>query len=443
RTWIDLEITNESKSGVAEYMTNFALPEGAWISDYYLWVGDRKEMGILSEKRTAMWVFANIRNENRDPGILYYLGGNKVAFRVFPFRREEVRKTGIEILHKEPVSFAFDDQEVVLGDTTQIKTTITETEEAIFIPASAKSNLKPVSRTPYFHFLIDASGPNTANRSVKRIEALTKKYPDFATNGKVTFVGTYLSQTYDLASDWQSKRDKYNPTGGFFADRAIKTILREAYLKNEHSYPIPVLLTDDFTKASFSKNYTDWQFAVPELQGVYTSMRVGLLKEISFETNPYTSSGEEVENLTTVAVRAYEAKDGQTYFVPDNGKSSFIVKRDIPAFTASKIEEKSWKTAAAMQAEWQNQLLNPKGNDEAWAELVKSSFESRIMMPVTSYLVVENEAQKAILKRKQAQVLKSKKSLDLGEDTQQMSEPSLWVLLLGVFGIIAYRKRKR
>jgi len=56
------------------------------------------------------------------------------------------------------------------------------------------------------------------------------------------------------------------------------------------------------------------------------------------------------------------------------------------------------------------------------------------MTPETSYLVVENEAQKAALMQKQKQVLSSNKLLDLNEDTQRMSEPSLWVLavLLGL-----------
>ena len=99
KSWIDLEITNASQIALKEYATTITLPEGAWISDYYLYVGDKKEMGILAEKKSAMWVFSNIRNENRDPGILYYLTGNKVAFRVFPFAQKEVRKTGIELLH--------------------------------------------------------------------------------------------------------------------------------------------------------------------------------------------------------------------------------------------------------------------------------------------------------------------------------------------------------
>ena len=64
------------------------------------------------------------------------------------------------------------------------------------------------------------------------------------------------------------------------------------------------------------------------------------------------------------------------------------------------------------------------------------------MTPVTSYLVVENEAQKAILKKKQEQVLSSNKSLDLDEDTRRMSEPGLWLLTI-LFGLVLlYRQMK-
>ena len=64
------------------------------------------------------------------------------------------------------------------------------------------------------------------------------------------------------------------------------------------------------------------------------------------------------------------------------------------------------------------------------------------MTPVTSYLVVENEAQKAILKKKQEQILSGNKSLDPDEDTQRMSEPSFWILA-NLFGlVISYRHRR-
>lgn len=52
------------------------------------------------------------------------------------------------------------------------------------------------------------------------------------------------------------------------------------------------------------------------------------------------------------------------------------------------------------------------------------------MTPVTSYLVVENEAQKEMLKKKQEEVLSGKQSLDLSEDAVRMSEPELLLLVV-------------
>jgi hypothetical protein len=67
---------------------------------------------------------------------------------------------------------------------------------------------------------------------------------------------------------------------------------------------------------------------------------------------------------------------------------------------------------------------------------------SKIMTPVTSYLVVENEVQKAMLKRKQAQVLAGNKALDLDDDTQRMSEPSFWLSVV-LFGLLYYFQTKK
>ena len=120
------------------------------------------------------------------------------------------------------------------------------------------------------------------------------------------------------------------------------------------------------------------------------------------------------------------------------------MKKDIFEVSESEIIEKNWQSALAMQGQWTSQILHPETSDKEWLNMVKYSFISKVMSPVTSYLVVENEAQKAMLKKKQEQVLSGTKSLDLGEDAQRMSEPSLIILtiLLGI--VIWYReKRKR
>lgn len=104
-----------------------------------------------------MWIFSQIRNENRDPGILYYLTGNKVALRVFPFAKDEVRKTGIEFLHKEPIQLNIDGNVLELGNDEETMYENIKTENVAYVSARQKQQLNWVKREPYFHFLVDVS----------------------------------------------------------------------------------------------------------------------------------------------------------------------------------------------------------------------------------------------------------------------------------------------
>lgn len=119
-----------------------------------------------------------------------------------------------------------------------------------------------------------------------------------------------------------------------------------------------------------------------------------------------------------------------------------ILKKDEIKVNDTEFQEKNWKSALIMQGQWNSQILHPETSDKEWLNLVKYSFISKVMTPVTSYLVVENEVQKAMLKKKQEQVLSGNKSLDLGEDAQRMSEPSL-ILLSILLGLAIWYREKR
>jgi len=95
-----------------------------------------------------------------------------------------------------------------------------------------------------------------------------------------------------------------------------------------------------------------------------------------------------------------------------------------------------------MQGKWLSGISYPKQAENNWNNAVKMSFNSRIMTPFTSYIVVETSAQKAVLLKKQKEVLAGKKSLDLNEQTQRMSEPE-FILLLILFGGFLFIGRKR
>ncbi|MDI9603965.1 MAG: MSEP-CTERM sorting domain-containing protein [Bacteroidota bacterium] len=448
KSWVDLEITNKSgNSRVAEYATTIDLPIGCWISNYYLYVGDKKEPGVLAEKKSAMWIFSQIRNENRDPGILYYLTGNKVAFRVFPFAKDEVRKTGIEFLHKEPIQLNVDGNVVELGNDEETMYENIETENVAYVSARQKQQLNWVKREPYFHFLVDVAKEQKGHSTdfIQRVERVVDAYPPLSENAKISFVNSYVNTIEPLEGDWKEQLKNQTFDGGFYLDRAIKTVLYHAYLDNSNRYPVIVVVTDSMHLAVLDKDFADFRFAFPESDLFFHLDKNGNLREHSLMDNPIKELPEiERECMFCETVLEYRLSDNSIAYLPNNNEPSIILKRDIFEVTETEIKEKNWQSALNMQGQWMSQTIRPETSNEGWQNLVKQSFISKVMTPVTSYLVVENEAQKAMLKKKQEEALSGDKSLDLGEETQRMSEPSLILLTILLFVLVGYReKRKR
>lgn len=446
KSTIDFEITNtDSASWRAEYYTSIELPEGCWISDYYLFVGDKKESGILAEKKSALWVFLNIKNENRDPGILYYEFGNIVAFRVFPFAPNEVRNTGIELIHKEPIELIIDNQHIKLGDST--KKIISEYNNSFvdYVSVEKKSKLNIIKRKPYYCFVVDASynADKSKNDFISRIENLLSKNLISSENAQIYFAGTFV-KNYPLASDWKDKYNELECSGGFYLDRAIKTILYNSYIENSGNYPVIVVVTDTLYKAVLENSYADLEFTFPESELFIELTKDNRLVTHSLLNNRTNILSDSIKYDFDAEALIYEYDNGKTAYLPNNNKPSIVLKQDKFDINIEEIKPKEWNSALLMQAKWMMQQLHPEISQIEWQNLVKYSFMSQIMTPVTSFIVVENDAQKEILKRKQKQVLSGNVNLDAGENpVQQMSEPGIILLSLILFFLLALLKKRK
>ena len=445
KSWVDLEITNNSDSRwMAEYATTLTLPEGCWISDYYLYVGDRKEMGILAEKKTAKWVFSEIRNENRDPGILYYLNDTNVAFRIFPFNEYEVRKSGFEIIHKEPIHFTIDNHILHLGNENHNESQLIENNEFAFIPKAHKKRLQQTTRTPYFHFILDTSEDDIAYKSdyIARIDALLKQYPKLANNAKISFTNTYIN-TISLNESWKSAYEKQHFMGGFYLDRGLKTLLNTAFEDKTKTYPIPVVITNSILSSITDKDFTYLTQSIPENDCYFVCNEDQKLVPYIYGTtrehpplltDPFTEH---------IPVLEYKNKQGQFHYLPNNDQASFIIKSAIVSLPNTSSNNKQWNDGLHQQANWYAQKRFPYTTNTQWLPLLKQSFTSKIMNPVSSYIVVENEAQKAILKRKQDQVINGHPMLDLSEDANRMSEPTFIITAILLTLLLFYLERKK
>jgi hypothetical protein len=434
---IDLELTNNTPNGLAEYATSLNLPDGCWINDYYLYVGNKKEKGILAEKKAATWVYSQIRDQNRDPGILYYTGGNSVMFKVFPFTSGEVRRTGISFIHRDAVVLDFDGQKVSLGHAGN-KMPLHKGKDVVYISAGEKQQLQKKLRKPYYHFIIDASfnkAGSISSYSASVNKLLVAAGPGTMAPPKFSFANTYMAHS---GKNWQQDFKKQEFRGGFFAEMAIKKVLVDSYNNPSDNVPVIVLVTDSIHNAIIQKDFRDLKFTFPDTDEFIVLDNSGAPKIHSLVSQPL-----EVKDSAAVV-----KVDEVLAWAPSGKARRFLRNDSLPeiALASAKYSaddqsmvKNTWNSGLAMQGEILSQQLHPETSGSQWLSSVRHSFASGIMSPFTSYLVVENEAQKAVLKKKQDLVLSGNKSLDLGEE-QRMSEPGFWYMLLLLLAVLVIKK---
>ncbi|MEN7547118.1 MSEP-CTERM sorting domain-containing protein [Rapidithrix thailandica] len=436
RSQIDLELTNTTGQWMAEFATTFQLPEGCWVSDYYLWVNDVKEPGILAEKKTATWIYNNILSTRKDPGILYYLPNKRIAFKVFPFAIDEVRKTGFELIHKEPFKLEIGGKELILGDLSQTLSQAVKLPHGYYLSERAKQTLPRVKRKPYFHFIVDCSqGKQSLSASyIKKVEQLFEKGILDKNTSKFSFTNAY-TQTYPYSKAWKEHFRTQACEGGFYLERAIKEVLVKSYHLRQDVYPVIIVLSDWVEGAILQHNFSDYKLAFPESDFFYEVSKTGELIPHSLLTSPAAPLEEKVAFNPEVEVYAWPNTRQVEAFLPLKGAS--IIPHISPKIEESEeLHPKTWESAFALNAQWLSHCFHQENFQHSWLNLVKNSFHTQIMTPVTSFIVVENEAQKAMLKKKQEQMLNSSGFFDLGEEPEAMSEPGLLLMLL--LGLVCF-----
>jgi hypothetical protein len=444
RTWVHLDIKNATKRQ-QEYYTQFELPAGTWISNYYLKMGKRKEYGILAEKKAAMWVYNNIVSRRRDPGLLHYTEGNQVSFKVFPFEAEQTRTTGIEFIHKEPVQLNIGGRQLILGDSSLQKplNQVIATRQGMYISANVKQQAPIKTLKPYLHFVVDLSTQslNKPDAYISRIKHYLKQHPAYAANAKITF-GNFVYETLPLnaQSKWEQKMKAFKIQGGFFMESMLKRLYAQPMPQGK--YPVVMVVSEKLDQAIFDQSLAGFSHRLLGSQYFYQLTSTHALNGYSLVHTPLTKVPHKTSFANSKKVREITTKQGKVLVV-DNDQPSFYAFDKTPQ-SAPKITKNAWGNAAKLWSLWQYYQLHPHDapNYQAavqYHHLIKGSFQAQIMTPVTSFIAVENEAQKAALKAKQAQILKSNRLLDAGEELQAMSEPELWRLLVIVGGFFGWK----
>ena len=438
RSQIDLTMTN-SGSRNAEYATFMDMPQGTVISDYYLYVGDRKEPGILAERKAALWVYNQIRSVRKDPGILYYTDAGKIALRVFPFTGNEVRKTGFTLLHKEPFTLTIDGKAETLGSDLPYSPRSYRDAQLCYLSSAEKRQLPQTYRTPYLHFLLNNSDSTAAAQDYSRLMAYLEAHPQDLSNAKISLVDVAVS-THDLAGDWTHLLRTDEMREGYNLNHALKKSLYLNHKESPDSYPVHILISDPSPDVTLDADLAQWRFTFPEGSAYYaiTEDLTLIQHDLMGQKSRAVISSHSL--LDPSYVYSYKTAGGQTRYLPRDEAPALILETDELTMPSDLGSADTWLAGIYLHAAHRQHLLHPRQGQEDWLSTLRVNFEARVLTPLTTFMVVENEAQKAMLIRKQKQIMAANKALDAGE-TVMMSEPQLLWILMPIFIYLMFRRR--
>ncbi len=405
RSLIKLQLKNND-GDKAEYKTKFTLPEGAFISDYYLYVNNEKKEGILADHRAATFVYNKIVSRALDPGILHYIDENTLELKVFPFSTGEIRNTGFEIIHKGSFDFSID------GKTISVKGDDNFTEvnagNVAFLNSSYINKMPLISREAQYNFVIDCSKNSD-------IEFLKKQLSDYIQiknikDANVYFI-TYKVEKSDL-NDFKNASVKQE--GGFNLNLAIKTIFENT---NSKKFPIIIAVTENMPNSVFGDNSKAHLY--PESEFFYSLNHNFTLTPYSFLDNEKKDS---VKDPVIAACVSYNGiavkKDGKDHLVLNENEKS-------------ELNQNQYENAL---------ILYGQGNGSTGKEIisnVRNSFRARILTKNTAFIVVETKDQEKDLLYIQEQLLSGEKTDVI--PTQSLSEPPIFIIIILTIVIILFK----
>jgi hypothetical protein len=454
-SWVDLAVSNASPAQqVGEYSTTFELPAGCWVGDYYLDIDGRREPGILAEKKAAEWVYTQIVQENtrRDPGLLTYAGPDQLHLQVYPVLGATPRRTGIQLLHKDPVALTIDGQTVTLGQPGSAPPTATPIATpggaVVYLSAAAKQQLPLVQRQPYYHFLLDASAAKSGRKAAYKewVTAFLEQHKS-AVPPRFTLVNTYATPL-PAGADWPRQLDECVNAGGCYLTGAVQRTLAEAQLHPAASYPVLVVVTDSLASTVLATDFATFAPAYPEGATFLKLGPGGQAEAHSLRTasaQPLAAGPE----VLAPAVRAWPTAAHPQAYLPDDARPSVVLAQPAAGLAPPAASFTRWQAGLLLRGHAQWQALHPAEADAQHLAFTQASFQHRLLTPLTAFLALENEAQKAALHRKQSETLAANANLDTQEEgphpaaTQvPLDDYAPLLLLLGV-GLGTWHLRRK
>ena len=453
RVTADIRMHNPS-TVQSEYATTLQLPPGGLITGFWLYIGEERVPSAIHERKTALWVYNTIRDRTRrDPGILHYRPDGTVEFRVFPFEAGQTRRAVIEFTLPAAVSGP-----LAVGTATHLPAVarrdglqvVRGAQAGLRVVAGPDAPLPRLRREPAVRILVDVSSPDTWEASLRTAVQQARE-----THGARTLDVTLVGETaVDLAPGLPAEEEpvlaaarKARPAnpGGFFLGRAVRRAVWSYLAQCAAPDPGPalrrplILVAGDMaTGVQADEEWIRLRTLVPDLavlsatNAVFTPPEVVLLR-VDSQT---LAAAAEPGGLQQCFPGA--AKDaGVEVFDPSQGK--FL---PLPATLLLPSPTGAFALGTDL---WLDQLRADTGVQDArlnLSERVAASRGSRVLLPSTSFIVVEQAAQWQALKETEAKKLAGHTAFE-PDDPTDTPEPPAWVWALILAGGWAWRRRNQ
>jgi hypothetical protein len=464
RTTLRLDIHPQSSDRQSEYVSDFTLPKGVLVSGFWLHIDGERVPGRIFEKKAALWVYQMIRDTSRqDPGLLFYTGPDELRLLVFPLEPGQTRTVELELMYPEGFAWdvTIDDKNAILGEIQRVALSAPNTAAAV-LNKPALDELPLIQRKPYWHFIVDHSlKAPPVDDILERIAAVQALSPSIV-EWRASLASFETTEYFDNLDDLKTGllHPVANSSGGFLPDRAIMQSLTE-YAQNSlrtdanyEEFPVFVMITnqEDIPWTHDLRLLADW---TPEMPGVLIAAAPLKIYSLDWQGSPVLWEVDMLDQqVSPVSLLAMgdsvrpvrnDLSNATCFFAPDSaGQPLRFLESENRTFVP--LSESTVLPADNPYAQALGLLessLAPKRNpallSNALPELVKASKAQGILIPQTSYMVVENHAQWRILEQKEKDKLEGNPELELMETP----EPAIWLLGGLLIALEVSRRYKR
>lgn len=430
KTWVHLNLTNTNAEafGNEEYATQFTLPEGCFINDYYLDVGGTRKYGMLTDKRAALISYQSVVRRAQDPGLLYYTALNTVELRVFPFNGYETRETGFCVMHSQPAELTID------GNTIKLEAPAASAQpldmgSVRFVPAAYKQNLTPVTRQAQYYFVVDTSRNSPVYEHLEKINDYTVRHG--IQEAQVIFAGykTYAVKLSELPSEILPGQSLYiggqhiEVKGGFNLGAAMYHAMQNELQSGTDSFPIIIGVSDNLPSAYMPGNLTQYT-CFPESAYYYNLNYDASLTPYRFAGNqrlPQDVREPIIEQVLRYGDSVVSAQPvSETIYIPNTDPNAIA------------YGTQEYRNAFLLT---QKSIL--QGQD---LDVVRDSFRQKLLAPGTAFIVLETQQQEADLLSIQENIMNGGAA---EVPTVSMAEPMDLLFALGVTVLLLIFARLR